>query len=529
MGSKKLQVWLPVLFSLAIVLGMLIGYQLRDETSGGRFLGFSKRTSLQEVVDLVKSRYVDKVASDSINQLAVNQLLSHLDPHSILIPSDQLNAAEEHLQDNIKGIGIEFQVFDDTVNVMNVIKTGPSEKAGIEVGDKLIAINDTAQIAGKFLRVERLRSLLKGETGTKVKIKILRSGKVIEKIVERASFPVPIIDVSYMLDKETGFLRINRFADRSYEAFMESMGDLKKKGMQKLILDLRGNGGGLLKEAIAIADEFLSGDKLIVYTEGDHQQRVDSRCRRDGIFEVGKLVVLVDEGSASASEVLAGALQDWDRATIIGRRTFGKGLVQQQFQLSDGSAVRLTIARYYTPLGRNIQKPYGKDHQEYNEEVLARFHSGSMIKEDTSKPKGKAFKTPSGKLVYDGGGISPDIFIPLDTSNISDNVMRLYYRNSLSSFVYRYYLQNRTRFDLISKPDNILTDFQPGEKELMELRSFALSHDGVIINTFTEKEKTQISQRLQTLMAKQLWRMEGYFEIANRYDAAVQKGVLSLK
>jgi carboxyl-terminal processing protease len=281
---------------------------------------------------------------------------------------------------------------------------------------------------------------------------------------------------------------------------MESMGNLKKKGMQKLILDLRGNGGGLLKEAIAIADEFLSGDKLIVYTEGDHQQRVDNRCRRDGIFEVGKLVVLVDEGSASASEVLAGALQDWDRATIIGRRTFGKGLVQQQFQLSDGSAVRLTIARYYTPLGRNIQKP-----------------------------KGKAFKTPSGKLVYDGGGISPDIFIPLDTANISDNVMRLYYRNSLSSFVYRYYLQNRTRFDLITKPENILTDFQPGEKELMELRSFALSHDGVIINSFTEKEKTQISQRLQTLMAKQLWRMEGYFEIANRYDAAVQKGIISLK
>ncbi len=529
MGSKKLQVWLPVLFSLAIVLGMLIGYQLKEETSGGKFLGFSKRTSLQEVVDLVKSRYVDKVASDSINQLAVNQLLSHLDPHSILIPSDQLDAAEEHLQDNIKGIGIEFQVFDDTVNVINVIKTGPSEKAGIEVGDKLIAINDTAHIAGKFLRVERVRSLLKGETGTKVKIKILRSGKIIEKVVERSSFPVPIIDVAYMLDKETGFLRINRFADRSYEAFMESMGDLKKKGMQKLILDLRGNGGGLLKEAIAIADEFLSGDKLIVYTEGDHQPRVDNRCRRDGIFEVGKLVVLVDEGSASASEVLAGALQDWDRATIIGRRTFGKGLVQQQFQLSDGSAVRLTIARYYTPLGRNIQKPYGKDHQEYNEEVLARFHSGSMIKQDTSKPKGKAFKTPGGKLVYDGGGINPDIFIPLDTANISDNVLRLYYRNSLSSFVYRFYLQNRIKFDQIAKPEDILTTFQPGEKELTELRSFALSHDGVIINNFTDKEKIQISQRLQTLMAKQLWRMEGYFEIANRYDAAVQKGIISLK
>ena len=529
MGSKKLQVWLPVLFAVTIVLGMLIGYQLREETAGGRFLGFTKRTSLQEVVDLVRSRYVDKVASDSINQLAVNQLLSHLDPHSVLIPSDQLNAADEHLQDNIKGIGIEFQVFDDTVNVINVIKTGPSEKAGIEVGDKLITINDTAQIAGKFLRVERVRFLLKGETGTKVKIKILRSGKIIEKEIERASFPVPIIDVSYMLDEETGFIRINRFADRSYEAFMESMGDLTKKGMQKLILDLRGNGGGLLKEAIAIADEFLSGDKLIVYTEGDHQPRFDNRCRRDGIFETGNLAVLVDESSASASEVLAGALQDWDRATIIGRRTYGKGLVQQQFQLSDGSAIRLTVSRYYTPLGRNIQKPYGKDHEEYNEELLNRFHNGSMIKADTSKPKGKAFKTPKGKLVYDGGGITPDIFIPLDTANISDNILRLYYRNSLSSFVYKYYLQHRVKFDQIKKPENILTEFLPGEKEWAELRSFSLAHDGVIINPFTDKEKVQISQRLQTSMAKQIWRMEGYFEIANRYDAAVQKGILVLK
>ncbi len=529
MGSKKLQVWLPILFALTMVLGMLVGYQLREETAGGKFMGFTKRTSLQEVVDLVKGRYVDKFASDSINQLAVNQLLSHLDPHSILIPSNQLSAADEHLQDNIKGIGVEFQIFDDTVNVMNVVKTGPSEKAGLQVGDKFISINDSIQITGRFLKVDKVTSLLKGGVGTKVKIKILRDGKLIDKTIERGAFPVPIIDVSYMLDSETGFLRIDRFADRSYEAFMESMGDLKKKGMKKLILDLRGNGGGLLKEAIAIADEFLDGEKLIVYTEGDHQPRIENRSRRDGIFETGKLVVLVDESSASASEVLAGALQDWDRATIIGRRTFGKGLVQQQFQLSDGSAVRLTIARYYTPLGRNIQKSYGKDRQDYNEELLNRFHDGSMLKADTAKPKGKAFKTPAGKLVYDGGGISPDIFIPLDTANISENVLRLYYKNTLSSFVYRYYVQNRVRFDKISKPENILTEFLPGEKEYAELRSFALNHDGLIINVFTEKEKLQISQRLQTLMARQLWRKEGYFEIANRYDQAVQKSLINLK
>ena len=508
---------------------MLIGYQLKERTSGNRFINFNKATSLQEVVDLIKERYVDKFASDSINQLAVNQLLMHLDPHSILIPAANLNESEEHLMDNISGIGVELQLFNDTVNVMNVIKTGPSEKAGIQVGDKFIAINDSILIAGKHVKFDLIRSLIKGEPGTKVKIKILRAKEIIDKTIDRASFPVPIIDVAYMLDKETGFIRINRFANRSYEAFMVNMGELQKQGMKKLILDLRGNGGGLLKEAVAIADEFLSDDKLIVYTEGDHQQRVEYRCKKEGLFETGKLVVLVDEGSASASEVLSGALQDWDRATIIGRRTFGKGLVQQQFQLSDGSAVRLTIARYFTPLGRNIQKPYGKDHEAYNEELLNRFHNGSMLKEDTVKPKSKSFKTPAGHLVYGGGGITPDIFISIDTANVRDNILRLYYKNTLNSFVYQYYLQNRTKFDHIANPATMLTEFVPGIKELEELKQFAQIHDNIVLTPFSEKERTQIIQRLQILMARQIWRTEGYFEIANKYDSALIKAQIRLK
>jgi len=525
MENKKLQIWLPVLFSIIMVLGMLIGYQIKERTAGNSFFSLSRKTSLQEVVDLIKGKYVDKVASDSINQLAVNELLTHLDPHSVLIPEKDLMETNEQLMGNFQGIGVEFQIFNDTVNVMGVIKDGPSEKVGIQVGDKFIRVSDTILLAGKKIQSDKIRQLLRGIVGTKVKISLLRDGKIIEKIIERGVIPVPSIDVAYMITPTIGFLRINRFADRTFEEFMRSMEQLQKSGMKQLILDLRGNGGGLMKEATAIADEFLSDDKLIVYTEGDHIPRFDFRCKKEGCFETGKLVVLVDETSASASEVLSGALQDWDRATIIGRRTFGKGLVQQQFQLSDGSAVRLTVARYFSPLGRNIQKPYGKNKLEYDEELLTRFQHGTMQKADTVIPKGKAYKTPAGHVVYGGGGITPDIFVPIDTTQISNALMKLYYRNTLNNFVYQYYLQNRAQFNAIKSASNLLKGFTPSNKELDAIRSFALTHDSLKLDKFSVVEASQIQQRLQILMARQIWRVEGYFEVSNQFDLAVKKAI----
>lgn len=529
MGSKKLQVWLPILFSITMVLGMLIGYQLKERTGGNRFFSLSGKTSLQEVVDLIKGKYVDKIAADSVNQLAVSQLLSHLDPHSSLIPKEALTENNEQLMGNFQGIGIEFQMFSDSVHVMNVIKGGPSEKAGIQVGDKLVMVNDSVSIAGKNLGAENIRKLFKGERGTTVKIGLIRDGKLLKVNVERGVIPVPSIDVAYMIDAQTGFLKINRFADRTYEEFMENMIRLQKLGMKQLILDLRGNGGGLMKEATAIADEFLSEDKLIVYTEGDKVSRTDFRAQRDGIFEKGKLMVLIDETSASASEVLCGALQDWDRATIVGRRSFGKGLVQTQFQLSNGSAVRLTVARYFSPLGRNIQKPYGKDKESYNEELLERLHNGSLLKADTSTPKGKAYKTPGGRLVYGGGGITPDVFVPLDTSRVSPVLLKLYYRNTLNNFVYRFYVQNRTKFNGYQKPIDLIKGFQPGKIELDALRNFALVNDSITLNSFNQMEVNQLTQRIQTLMARQIWRTEGYYELANQFDPAVLKALSLLK
>jgi carboxyl-terminal processing protease len=257
--------------------------------------------------------------------------------------------------------------------------------------------------------------------------------------------------------------------------------------------------------------------------------RTDFRAQRDGIFEKGKIIVLIDETSASASEVLCGALQDWDRATIVGRRSFGKGLVQTQFQLSDGSAVRLTVARYFSPLGRNIQKPYGKDKDAYNEELLDRFHNGSLLKADTSTPKGKVYKTPGGRVVYGGGGITPDVFVPLDTNRVSPVLLKLYYRNSLNNFVYRYYVQNRPKFNEFKQPMDLVKGFQPGKPELDALRNFALVSDSIPLNSFNQIEAQQLSQRMQILMARQIWRTEGYYEVSNQFDPAVQKAISLLK
>ncbi len=357
MGSKKLQVWLPLLFAVTMVAGIYIGYGLNGN-GGGRFFTLSGSSALQEVLELVKDRYVDPVPADSINQVAIDEVLSHLDPHSVFIPASELKEVNEDLMGNFQGIGVEFQLFSDTVNVVSVIKGGPAANAGIQVGDALLRVNDSILLAGKKIKTDDIRKQLRGPAGSTVKVTILRNGVIKNIFIKRGNIPVPSVDAAYMIAPQTGYLRINKFGERTYEEFMQQMEKLQKQGMSQLILDLRGNGGGLMNEATAIADEFLDGEKLIVYTQGNKSPRTEYRCKKDGLFEKGKLIVLVDETSASASEVLTGALQDWDRAVIVGRRTFGKGLVQQQFQLSDGSALRLTVARYYSPLGRNIQKPY---------------------------------------------------------------------------------------------------------------------------------------------------------------------------
>jgi carboxyl-terminal processing protease len=528
MGSKKLQVWLPVLFAIVMVAGMMIGYQLKDKSAGNKFFNLNRRTSIQDLVELIRNRYVDKVNIDSINQLAASELLSHLDPHSVYIPANKVKEANEDLAGNFQGIGVEFLILQDTVNIMHVIEGGPSETAGLKVGDRMLKVNDSVAVAGVQISSDKIRNLLRGPESTEVKLQVLRDGGKKDVVIKRGLIPISPIDAAYMIEPGTGYLRINKFADRTYEAFMLNMEKLQKQGMKQLILDLRGNGGGLLKEAISIADAFLSGDKLIVYTEGENMKRMDYKCGTDGIFETGKLEVLIDETSASASEVLAGALQDWDRATIIGRRSFGKGLVQQPFILTDGSEVRLTIARYYSPLGRNIQKPYTKGKAMYEEELMDRYHNGEVVIGDTSKPTGKAYKTPGGHTVYGGGGITPDVFVPLDTTHMDPAAVQLYFKSTINSFVYHYYMNNRPFFDKIKNPEQLVKEFVPGEKEWEGLVGFA-KKDTINLAPVTPKGKSDVLRRIQSLMARQIWRAGGFFEVTNRHDMTIQRALAGFK
>ena len=528
MGSKKLQILLPILFAVIMALGMLIGYQLREHSGSKTFLNAGKKNSIQEVMDLVKAKYVDVVKTDSIAQLAIEELLAHLDPHSVYIPATNVKEVNEDLMGNFQGIGVEFQMFDDTVNVINVVKGGPSEKAGVKIGDKIIKVDDSIKIAGVKINADDIRKYLRGPENSKVTIGIVRNEKLQNINIIRGTIPVSTIDAAYIIAPATGFIRINKFGDRTYEEFMENLEKLQKHGMTKLILDLRGNGGGLMSEATDIADEFLSNDKLIVYTQGNKSPRYNYKCKRDGLFEEGKLVILVDETSASASEVLTAALQDWDRATIVGRRTFGKGLVQQQFMLSDKSAVRLTVARYYSPLGRNIQKTYAnKSKREYEEELIERFHNGEVIKGDSSKPMGTSFKTPAGRLVYGGGGITPDIFVGTDIAGLQKEIATLFTKGIINKFIYTYYIDNQNYFQSFKTPLDFANKYIPNEKEWNVLENFA-AKDSISLKQVLPKNKIDLLKRIQYLMARQIFRNEGYFEVANKNDSAVIKGILIL-
>lgn len=521
---------MPLLLALVMTLGMWIGYKLRADTSVSTagFLGNSSTNTVQEILNLIKNKYVDTVSVDSIKEDAITAMLSHLDPHSIYIPPRELQEVNEDMEGNFTGIGVEFQIYNDTVNILNVIPGGPSDKAGVYVGDKLIKVNDTITVAGVNINADQVKKILRGKEGADVHITVLRDKALQRLTIRRGMIPLPSVDASYMVAPSTGFIHISKFSETTYQEFMAAMEKLQRQGMKQLILDLRGNPGGILQEAADIADEFLDDEKMIVYTHGSKVPDNQYHCSKEGVFEQGKLAVLVDETSASASEILSGALQDWDRADIIGRRTFGKGLVQQQYPLSDGGAVRLTVARYYTPLGRNIQKPYDMGIQQYEDELIERFHNGEVVHGDTSKPTGKAYKTPGGHLVYGGGGITPDIFVPLDTTSQSPSILPLYMKGTLSRFVYNYYIRNRSTFQSFKDPLQLYAQFKPGEKEWDGLVTFA-AMDSVDLHHVTPSQKNDLLEKFQAMLARQIWRTEGYYEVSNETDPMVKKALEVLK
>jgi carboxyl-terminal processing protease len=527
---KKIQVWLPLLFAVVMIVGMLIGFRLRGNIRTSGFFQTRRSSTVQEVLDLVNNYYVDSVSTDTLGNNAISGMLSHLDPHSSYIPPVNLAEMNEDLQGNFEGIGIEFQIFDDTVNVMNVMAGGPSDKAGLKVGDKFVKVGDSV-VAGNGITNDKIKSLLRGPGASKVNITLSRPGEwhsLRQVTISRGTIPLSSVDVAYMVNKETGYIRINRFSETTHAEFAQAVMQLQSQGMQRMILDLRENGGGVLMESIEIADDFLDGDKLIVYTVGLHSPRLDYRCRRDGLFEKGKLVLLTDEGTASASEVLTGALQDWERATIIGRRTFGKGLVQQPFELTDGGSLHLTIARYYTPTGRSIQKPYDNSgHDDYSDEVMRRFHDGEVIHGDTATHHaGAAFRTlgPQQRTVYGGGGITPDIFVGFDTSTLSRSITLLYINGTINRFIYTYYIQHLPAFQAYKGPTAFNTGFHEEDRVFDALTHYALK-DSIDLRSIPGKDKIVLEHRLKGLLARQIWRTEGYYEVINNYDPAFAKAL----
>lgn len=436
---KYNRAYLPLIISVAIAIGILVGFYM-PHPQNGLYTNFPPSSDkLGRILDIIESDYVDTVNRNSLIEEAIPVMLRRLDPHSVYIPAADLARANEPLQGNFDGIGVSFNMLTDTVLIISTISGGPSEKAGILPGDKIIYVNDSL-IAGKGLPDEDVMKLLKGPRGTKVDLKIERKGsdKLLPFTIIRDKIPISTVDVAYMMSADVGYIKISSFAITTHDEFKKALDELKSQGMKKLILDLRGNSGGVMEAATMIADEFLPAGELIVFTQGKSKPRQDIRATADGDFEKGELVILIDEWSASASEILAGAVQDNDRGTIIGRRSFGKGLVQEPVMFRDGSGMRLTIARYYTPTGRSIQKPYSEGVDKYYEDLTNRLMHGEFeVADSIHMPDSLRYVTPGGKVVYGGGGIMPDIFVPLDTTGITDYFLTI--RNS--GLLYRYALK----------------------------------------------------------------------------------------
>ncbi|ANH80468.1 carboxyl-terminal protease [Niabella ginsenosidivorans] len=526
--KKKFEVWLPLLFSIAMIIGMFIGYKLRGAQPNGGFSRVASSSPLDEATEIIKQKYVDSVKIDSLEANALREIMNELDPHSVYLPPAELKETTEDLSGRFVGIGVEYRIIKDTVNIMSVVKNGPSEKARLQTGDKIIRVNDST-IAGKKLSNTGVSNLIRGEKGTPVTLQILRGSQLLNISVTRADIPKPTLVAAYMIDKNIGYIKLDLFGSTSYREFMEAMERLKKEGLTELIFDLRGNGGGYMDAAIDIADEFLSGDKLIVYTEGINSPKKEYRCKRPGIFENGKLTVLVDELSASASEILSGALQDWDRATIIGRRTFGKGLVQEIFPLSDGAALKLTVARYYTPLGRSIQRSYSKGRKVYMDEIWNRYANGQAYFADSNKVNtGKQYKTPDGRILYGSGGIMPDIFVGLDTTKTSKEINKLFFNGSFNDFVYQYYIENQKVLDPYQSPITFSQQFEPGRIMWQQFVSWA-QKDSTNLANISAAERTRVQNRMEAYLARFKWNDNGFYEVLNLTDPVVAKSIEFLK
>ncbi len=517
----------PLGLALCVCGGLWLGSNLSGKSGVDPGTETARYQKIKDIIHILDAKYVDSVNSEQIFESAIGDMLHQLDPHSNYIPAKDLQAVNESISGEFFGIGIRFFVIRDTLCVTNVIEASPSEAAGLKAGDKIVAIENTS-IAGKSIDTDDIMKKLKGPEGTKVQVTIWRQGKKIPKTIVRGGIPIESVSVYHMLDREVGYIKIDQFSINTAGEFRKAAAELLRKGMKKLILDLRDNGGGVLGTAVAVCDEFLEGGLDIVSIKGEHMKTEKSVSTSRGMLKNMETVVLINSNSASASEIVAGALQDNDRATIMGRRSFGKGLVQEDFLLRDGSNLRLTIARYYTPTGRCIQKPYNGSMEDYYGDQLKRFDNGELYAPDTSLfVDSLKFKTPGGRTVYGGGGIMPDIFVAYDSLGLSSYFTQLRYNSAFQVYAFDYVQNKRTKWRNVEEFNR---SFQVDDNLFQHFVNFAqrelkIKKDETAIN----KSKSLIVNTLKAEVARQLWIERGYYFVQNSNDADVKKAIQELK
>lgn len=525
--NSRIAIWLPLVLACCLVTGMFIG-NLFKNNSGSQLpiKVFTRQDKLSSILDFIDNNYVDSVNLDSITETVIPALLENLDPHSIYIPPRELLGVNETLRGNFDGIGVQFNMQNDTILVIQTVRGGPSEKAGLLAGDRIISV-DGIPVAGVKMPEDSIVSRLRGERDSEVKVGIYRK-RTRERLsysLKRGVIPVSSIDVGYMATPDIGYIRINTFSQTTYPEFQEVLSKLKRSGCRKLIIDLRGNTGGIMDPAIRIADDFLEKGQLIVYTQGHSRAREEYRATQEDSGKDLGLAILIDEGSASASEIVAGAIQDNDRGRIIGRRSFGKGLVQEQAVLSDGSALRLTTARYYTPTGRSIQKPYLHGSEDYYHDIAQRYQKGEfMVADSIHFNDSLKFTTPEGHTVYGGGGIMPDYFVPYDTSGITPFFLKI----NAAGLIYKYALTysdlHRDELSVFNRVDEFV-DYLDSKDVLGSFKTQILAN-GFTPSVLEWKEsRLIIKTQLKAYIARNFMDNDGFYPIIQAIDNTLNKAI----
>lgn len=530
-NQRKLIIYYPLMLAAMLVLGIYLGTYFSGSSGGTRLLPLRENASSSEkisrIIEYIDREYVDTVAKQALIDKAINAILEDLDPHSYYISAEDMDSYTEPLEGNFEGIGVEFLIQDDTIRVVAALEGGPSEALGIRAGDKIIEV-DGEEMAGVGVKNEDVIRTLKGPGGTVVEVDILRDGKTIPYEITRGTIPINSVATSQMLEEGVGYIKISRFARTTYEEFMDHAERLSDAGMEELILDLRGNGGGYLTAAVQVAEEFLEKGQLIVYTQGKSSPKRNYFASKKGEYSEMPVAVLIDQGSASASEILAGAVQDNDRGLIVGRRSFGKGLVQEHLGLPDRSALRLTVARYYTPTGRSIQRPYGTD-IDYAHDYQYRYEHGELMSADSIVfPDSLKYTTPGGRIVYGGGGIMPDIFVGLDTAGASEYLGLLSYKGLINQFGFEYADRHRDALNEYADYREFKSGFDVPEAVLDSFVSYADAHGVAPDPEGLAASKEVIKTRLKAYIVRNIWGNDGFYSVLSVDDKVLNRAVESL-